>query len=709
MTETSLSFLHAPASVAVVGASDDPEKIGGRPLRYMREFGFRGRLLPVNPSRTHVQGLPAYPDLEALPVVPDVALIAARGAAAADAVSTCARLGVRGCIIMASGYGETDDPIGRQLQEQMLTAAAGAGMRLVGPNSQGLANFATGAVLGFSTMFTEQPPADGPVAVISQSGAMCSVPYGLLRRRGIGVRYAHGTGNDVDVSVGELAEAVVADPEVRLVLLYLEDIRDPSALERAARAALQAEVPIIALMGGRSAEGQRAAASHTGALANEQRVVDAFFERAGIWRAASVLELVAAAELYLQGWRPTGRSLAVVSNSGAVCVLAADAAQAHGLPLAELTARTTEGLRAVLPRFATKVNPVDVTAALLTDSSLFGKVLPLLADDPAVDACLMGLPVSGRGYDVPRFAADADDYAVGSRQPFVVSTPQLDVAAEFRQRGLVVFEEEASALSALAQFLRHHELMASARGRRPLAPRRAAPGAGRTLNESASLDLLAAMGLPTVVHMLCSDPAAAVRAFRDLGGVPVAVKGCTSDATHKSELGLVRLGVRTADEVEQVTDELLALGRREGPTLDGVLVCPMVVGVREVLLGAHLDPVFGPVVVVGAGGTYVEVLPDVQVLLPPFCQEDVRRAIARLALAPLLAGVRGEPAADVDAWAAAAVVLGDAITNADIPLISMDANPVILAAESAGDFSGALVVDAVVVLGQAAGQEARAR
>src|SRR3954467_478403 len=174
----------------------------------MREFGFAGEVLPVNPTRETVQGLAAYPDLDSLPVIPDVALIAVAGAAAAAAVASCARRGVQGCIIMASGFGETDDPEGHRLQEQMQAAAAASGTRLVGPNSQGLANFATGAVLGFSTMFTEQPPADGPVAIISQSGAMCSVPYGLLRRRGIGVRYAHGTGNDMDVTVGELAEAV---------------------------------------------------------------------------------------------------------------------------------------------------------------------------------------------------------------------------------------------------------------------------------------------------------------------------------------------------------------------------------------------------------------------------------------------------------------------------------------------------------------------
>jgi acyl-CoA synthetase (NDP forming) len=695
MSGTTLGFLHDPTSVAIVGASDDPEKIGGRPIRYMSEFGFKGIVLPVNPTRETVQGLPAYPDVDALPVVPDVALIAVAGAAAATAVAACARRGVKGCIIMASGFGETDDPEGHRLQAEMSAAAADAGMRLVGPNSQGLANFATGAVLGFSTMFTEQPPADGPVAVISQSGAMCSVPYGLLRRRGIGVRYAHGTGNDLDVSVGELAETVVADPEIRLLLLYLEDIRDPTALEAAARAAVRRGVPIIALMGGRSADGQRAAASHTGALANETRVVDAFFARCGIWRARNVLELVAAAELYLQDWQPRGSNLAVVSNSGAVCVLAADAAADHELPLARLGPDTTAALDAVLPRFATKTNPIDVTAALLTDSSLFGKVLPVLAADPGVDACFLGLPVSGKGYDVPRFAADAREYAHAGRRPFLVSTPQPDVAKEFRRQGLLVFEEEASALAAMAQYLRHHELIAAARDRLPMRSQRPVPPT-RTLNESDSLDVLAELGLPTVRHVLCPDPAAAVKAFHALGAGPVVAKGCTAEATHKSELALVRLGLKTADEVARAAEELFARMRAANLAADGVLVCPMVAGLHEVLLGAHTDGVFGPVVLVGAGGKYVEAMPDVQVLLPPFSLAEARQAISALAMAPILAGVRGEPPADVSGWARAAVALGDALLDPDSELVSVDANPVMLGAAT-DTASTTAIVDAVVL------------
>jgi acyl-CoA synthetase (NDP forming) len=222
-----LDVFHRPASVAVVGASDDTEKIGGRPLRYMREFGYAGRVYPVNPKRDTVQGMATYPSLGEVPDVPDVALIAVPGAAAVEAVKTAARMGVRGAVVMSSGFTETGRPEGAALQAEMLAHARDAGMRVVGPNSQGLASFHSGAVLGFSTLFTEEPPADGPVGIISQSGALASVPYGILRRRGIGVRYAHGTGNDLDVTAAELAAAAVDDPDLKLLLLYLENVGDP--------------------------------------------------------------------------------------------------------------------------------------------------------------------------------------------------------------------------------------------------------------------------------------------------------------------------------------------------------------------------------------------------------------------------------------------------------------------------------------------------
>jgi acyl-CoA synthetase (NDP forming) len=684
-----LEFFHTPASVAVVGASDDPEKIGGRPLRYMREFGYAGTVVAVNPRRDAVQGLATVPTLADSPLVPDVALIAVPGQAAVDAVATAAEMGVKGVVVMSSGFGETGTAEGVRMQEELLAHARRAGMRVVGPNSQGLASFHSGAVLGFSTLFTEEPPADGPVGIISQSGALASVPYGILRRRGIGVRYAHGTGNDLDVTAAELAAAAVEDEQLRLLLLYLENVGDPESLVALGERSRRHGVPVVALVGGRSRSGSRAAASHTGALATERRVLDAFLERVGIWQVHSVRELVAASELHLQGWAPRGDGLAVVSNSGAVCVLSADAAEDAGVPLAELEPATRAALTEALPAFAATGNPVDVTAALLTDSGLFGKVLPVLGADPHVDACLLGIPVAGRGYDVDRFARDAAAFA-DSGTPLVCAIPQPVVAAPFVAAGLPVFEEEASAVAALGQYLAHRRRMARA----DTLPRPAVGrpvGEGRQLNEADSLAALAELGIPVVAHELVASPDDVPAAFDRLGADAVVVKGCTSAATHKSELGLVRLRCGSADEARDAAAEIVRSAEEHGVPLDGVLVAPMVRGRHEGLVGMTTDPVFGPVLLLGAGGVYVEATPDTQVLLAPCTVGEVHEAIARLRMAPLLAGVRGEPAVDVDAWAKAVVRASEALADPASPVVGFDANPLMLLED------GVVAVDAVVV------------
>ena len=684
---TGLHLALDPRSIAIIGASDNPDKIGGRPVDYLARFGFRGAVFPINPNRLHIQGLRSYPGLAALPHPPELAIIAVPGQAAVEAVESCAAAGVKIAIMMASGFGET---AGGKAQERAMAARARSqGLRLVGPNAQGLANFATGAVASFSSMYLEAPPEDGPVAIVSQSGAMSVVPYGVLRGQGIGIRHSHATGNDCDVTACELAIAVAADPGIRVLLLYLESITDPHHLAEAARVAHARGLPVVALKPGRSVAGQAAARSHTGALANEDRVVDAFMARHGIRRVRDMAEMVDAVALYLKGWRSGGRRLVVISNSGATCVMAADAASAVGMPLAELSATTQAGLRAVLPSFAATANPVDITAALLTNSRLFSEILPVLAQDPAADAFIIGVPVAGAAYDVPVFARDAAAFAASTGKPVVIAAPQPMVAGHFKAAGLPVFPYETQAVLALDGFIQHYALMQRARFA-PAGPA-AMPGGELLLNEAESLAAVAAAGVPVVPHRLCHTPDAAVAAAAALGG-PVVVKGCSADLAHKSEHGLVRLDLTDPGAVRAAFEDCRRILEAGGFRFDGVLVAAMVRGRRELLIGAHRDPVFGPVVLVGAGGAYVEAMPDTALLLPPFGAADVRDALAGLRMAPLLAGVRGEAAMDVDAFAAAAVAAGRWMLD-DPALLSLDLNPVLPGRVG----EGCVAVDAVVI------------
>ena len=688
-----------PRSIAIIGASENPNKVGGRPVHYLGKFGFKGRIFPINPSRPEVQGYKCYKSLADLPEAPEMVIVAVAGDNAIGVVEDCAAHGVKVAVVMASGFGEVDAVAGKAKERRMVEAAHKTGMRIVGPNSQGLANFGTGAIASFSTMFMDMERAEGHVAMLSQSGALSTVPVGFLRQRGIGVRHTHATGNDADITVGELAVAVAEDPEVKLLLLYLESIPEKKYLEELAAVALDRDLPIVALKSGRSEAGRQAAQSHTGALANEDRVVDAFFEHHGIWRAPDMRGLVEATELYLKGWKPKGRRLVAISNSGAVCVMTADAATAVGMPMAKLADETDKKLKGILPSFATTTNPIDLTAALLSNSRLFGDILPVIAEDPAADAFLIGVPVAGPGYDVEAFARDAAAFGRQTGKPLVIAATQHSVADQFAAEGSTVFPTETEAVTALHQFLAHRELMARTRARKASLARTAQPSvpassATTMLNEADSLALLAARGIPVVPHRLCRSRAEAIAAFETIGG-PIVVKGCSADIAHKSELGLVKLGVRTREEAGEIWAEMEEIIRRHGARFDGVIIAAMAGGRREIMIGAHRDPVFGPVVAVGDGGKYVEIFRDTALLLPPFSKEDAREALGKLRIAPLFAGVRGEPPMDVDALCDAVVKIGELMLDPKAAVMSLDLNPVLL--DSAG--KGCVVVDAVVFQG----------
>ena len=688
MTKTTgLRAALAPVSIAIVGASDNPHKVGGRPILYMKRYGYRGAIYPINPARAEVQGLKAYPDVASLPQAPELVIVAVAGEEAVVAVEACAGRGVKVCVVMSSGFGEIG-PAGRAMQDRMLAAARAAGMRLVGPNCQGLANFATGAVANFSTVFNEMEGRDGPVAIVSQSGACSQAIYGLARQRGLDVRHIHATGNEADVTVADLAAEIAAEDGVRLLLLYLEAIAKPDLLAAAAEAARARDLPIVAVKAGRTESGRRAASSHTGALASEDRVVDAFFARHAIWRVEDPYALVAAGQLYLKGWRPRGRRLVALSNSGASCVMAADAAEELELPVVQFSEETRRRLSAVLPGFATATNPLDVTGALLGNDRLFADALPILAQDVASDLMLVALPVAGAGYDVAGFARDFARYASGTGRAVALAAPQEAVRAEFEQAGVPAFVREREAMIALKQLAEHSELMRREYRKAAHVKEVKLPATkSRFLDEAQSLELLAAAGLPVVEHRLCRSQDEARAAFAALGP-NVVLKACSASVPHKTELGLVRLGLREEAQVVNAFHELKA----RIPPADGVLMARHAAGRRELALGARVDPAFGPVVLVGDGGIYLEALQDFQLLLPPFGEDEVRAALARLRIAPLLAGVRGEPPPDVAAYARMAVRLGDAMLAWRGEIASLDLNPVMLLEDGAG----ALALDALV-------------
>jgi acyl-CoA synthetase (NDP forming) len=681
-----------PQSIAIVGASDNPHKVGGRPILYMKRYGFRGAIYPINPGRAEVQGLKAYKSIGEVPTAPDLAVIAVAGDEAVRAVEECAAKGVQVAVVMTSGFGELGEA-GKAAQARMAAVAKAAGMRLVGPNCQGLANFATGAVANFSTVFHEMEARDGPVAIVSQSGACSQAIYILARQRGLDVRHVHATGNEADVTVADLAAEIVQEEGVRLVLLYMEAIQRPAILAQAAEHARARDLPIVAVKAGRTESGVKAASSHTGALASEDRVIDAFFAKHAIWRAADPQELVAAGQLYLSGGRPKGRRFVAVSNSGASCVMAADAAEEMGLALPQFEDGTKAKLKQALPAFATPSNPLDVTGALLSDSGLIGASLEVLGADDACDLLMLAIPIAGAGYDVPRFARDAAAFRERHGKSVALAAPQAEVRAEFEKLGVPAFARERDAMRALRQLAAHS---AQLRQRPITAGASKAPalptGKAGFLDEFESLALLAQAGVAVVEHRLCRSEAEARAAFAALGP-KVVVKACSASVPHKTEQGLVRVGLQSEDAVAQAFREF----RPRLPASDGVLVARHASGRRELALGARLDALFGPVVMVGDGGIYLEALKDFRLLLPPFTRDDVLEALAGLRMAPLLGALRGQPALDSGAYADMAVRLGAAMRGWEGRVASVDVNPVMLFEQG----RGALAVDALVELAPA--------
>jgi acetate---CoA ligase (ADP-forming) len=379
-------------------------------------------------------------------------------------------------------------------------------------------------------------------------------------------------------------------------------------------------------------------------------------------------------------------------------VLTADAATSVGMPMAKLAEETDSKLKGILPSFATTTNPIDLTAALLSNGRLFGDILPVIAEDPAADAFLIGIPVAGPGYDVEAFARDAATFGRHTGKPLVIAATQRSVADQFASEGSTVFPTETEAVTALHQFLAHRELMARTLERKAAranaSPQPVSTTAVTMLNEADSLALLAARGIAVVPHRLCRSRAEAVAAFASIGG-PVVVKGCSADIAHKSELGLVKLGVRTREEAGEVWAQMEDIIRKHGARFDGVIIAAMATGRREIMIGAHRDAVFGPVVAIGDGGKYVEIFRDTSLLLPPFSKEDVKEALGKLRIAPLFKGVRGELPMDIDALGDAVVKIGDLMLDPAAKVMSLDLNPVLL--DSAGN--GCVVVDAVVFRG----------
>jgi acetyltransferase len=669
------AFFDARA-VAVIGASADPSKVGGAVLANLVAGGFAGRVVPVNAARSVVQGLRAAPSmLEADPV--DVAVVAVPAPAVLPALQQCAARGVRGAVVLSGGFREAG-PAGAAREAELRAWLRTAPLRIIGPNCLGWIR--PSARLNLS--FAPGMPRAGALGFFSHSGALCTAILDWSRDHAVGFSLFASLGNQADVSEAALLDALADDGETRVILGYLEGVADGAAFFRALSAASRRK-PCVLLKTGRSAEGARAVGSHTGALAGSDRAFDAAVRQAGAIRVETLEELFDVGRGLVTGRLPASRRVLLVTNGGGLGILATDAARAAGLELASIEGAARDRLAAVLPPHASLSNPVD----LIGDASA-QRYADALGAVRGVDASLVVMLAPQAATDSIAIArsvlAATRDWTSPILSVFAGGGRVRPGAAALEDAGVPCYGFPERAVGALARMA-----VLAERARRPPAtpialeaaavrgPLAAAAGHERlSLLEAAPL--LAAAGIPTVPVRRASSPHEAAEVAIALG-LPVALKVLSPDIVHKTDVGGVVLDVRTAPEVVEAGKQMLerAAAARPDARLDGLLVQRMADrDAHELLLGMVRDPQFGPLIMIGAGGIYVEILEDTAVRLAPLDRAEARRMLDELRMAPVLRGARGRRPVDLDALAD--VIGGFAALALAVPaLAELEINPLL--------------------------------
>ena len=694
-SDSSLTRLFNPGSIAIVGASATPGKIGAMPVTLLRQHGYDGRILPINPRAESIQGLPAVPDLAALDTEADLVILAVPAVHAAQALERARPGQVGGAVVFTSGFSEIGAS-GAAMQEQLCAIARERGIRLLGPNCLGFMNIRRNIYATFSPAPANGTVAAGGIGMVSQSGAFGAYAYCMARDRGLGLSHWISTGNEADIDVADCIEWLARDDDTRVIMTYMEGCRDGDKLRRALSTARDAGKPVVVTKIGRTQAGAQAAASHTAALAGDDAVYDALFRQYGAVRARTIEEffnLGYALDTWKQ--RPQGKRLGIFTISGGVGALMADDAEDAGLSLPEPAADAQARLLEKVP-FASGRNPVDVTGQVVSEPGLLLATAEDMLADGRYDALAVFLAAAGSSNALwPTFETFARE--MRARRPDVplaiCALFPPDRRRELERLGTLVFTDPSAAIRTIGA-------VASLADQTDAEPDQAIPAADATAprlasyNEVQAMDVLRQAGLPVPDCTLANDADAAVRAAVRLG-VPVVMKVVSPDILHKSDVGGVKLALSGDDAVRGAYDAILDSVRTHRPDarIDGVLVAPMAQQGVECIAGVHCDPVFGPVVMFGLGGVFVEVLKDVSFRLAPFGRQQALSMIREIKGYALLQGARGTPPCDIDALADALVALSRFAYSRRHDFSSAEINP--LLALPAGQ--GALALDAVLI------------
>lgn len=685
--------------IAVIGASADATKIGGRPVHLLLRHGYAGAIYPINPKGGEIQGLPAYARLADTPEAPELALIAVPAAHAVQAVEDCAARGVRAVVVLSSGFAEAGAQ-GAAWQAAMRATALRHGMRLLGPNCLGTVGVAERAIGSFSVALEDYYPRPGAIGIVSQSGNIGSYTLQLLVQRGVGISRMVTTGNEAEVDLADGIAALARDPATRVILCCMETCRDGERLTQALAIAREHQTPVVVLKIGATEQGQAAAASHTGALAGSDAVIDAVLRRHGALRVRShedLVEIGQALSQLLPHSLPRKPAVTLVAASGGFGIMMADAMSDAGLALPALAAATRERIHKVLPGASTN-NPVDASAQISSRPDILFEVLSALQEDPGEATTVLFLSLglySSRLRDIYLQALAQLRAAYPQRPLIIISRGPADAVVQIQALGIPVFSSIDAAARGIAALVRQAELLAA---ETPSAAIASSPAArlpeAAFRNEYAAKQVLIDAGFEVPLERSVRDADAAVQAA-DALGYPVVLKILSEDIPHKTEAGGVALNLADADAVRAASARIFASVAAHAPDarIEGLLVAPMLRGGTELIAGISRDPVFGPVVMVGMGGIYAEVLRDVAVQPAPVSPAQALAMIRSLRLFPLLDGARGQARADIDAAARAVARLSEFACVHRDQVGEIDLNPILV--RPAGQ--GIAILDALMV------------
>ena len=694
---SSLDAIFAPKSVAVIGASTQHGALGREILHNIIEYEFNGTLFPVNPRAEFIHSIKCYPTVLEIPDQVELAIIVVPAAAVLDIARQCGRKGVKGLVVISAGFKEIGAE-GVQREQELLAIVREHGMRLIGPNCMGV--FSTHPQVRLNATFAPTQPIPGDIAFMSQSGAMGVAILNATTRLAIGFSGFASVGNKADVSGNDLLEYWENDARTRVIALYLESFGNPRRFTRLAKR-ISATKPIVAVKSGRTAAGARAATSHTGSLAGGERAVEALLRQCGVVRAESIGDMLDLVAAFSRCPLPAGNRVAILTNAGGPGIMATDSLLSLDMQLATLADESREELRRFLPREASLQNPVDMIASATAPH--YHRALQVLLRDPGVDlAIVIFVPPH---MIVPDDVADAiTEVSRAQDKPvlsvFMAKEEFYDHLPQRHPHSPPMYRYTESAARAAAELYRHRQWRQRPAGvtrtfpvqhdvAAALIEAQVARGGGWMPAEDA-LALLGAYGFPVARTVRVANATEAATAAAQLG-FPVVLKIADRRVVHKSDVEGVALDLDNAADVRAAAERMrAAVARHSGLTkLEGFVLQRQIPVGREVILGMTLDPLFGPLLMFGSGGRYVEVFQDIGFRVLPLTDVDARELVRSIKGYPLLAGVRGEAPVDIETAETAVLRLAQLVSDFDV-IEEMDVNPFILAPQRAD----CMVVDA---------------